>query len=159
MVEVAQREAARQGSPASFRLADLRAHEEASSSLSAVYFTYVAYSFIPERSERVGMLRRMAGWLAPGGVVFLAARRFERLYDPLILTLQLGVRLGRVGARWGQSHTRWIAPDGSLHRSFIQVFAKRAIEREAREAGFVMEPWRGGHSVLVPSAPTLDAVR
>ncbi len=156
MVEIAKREAARRGLAASFLTADLRAHDEPPASLAAVYFTYDVYSFLPRRSERVRLLERMGGWLAPGGIVFLSARRFERLYDPLILTLQWISRLddddGRL-ARWGQSHTRWIGHDGTLHRSFVQVFTNAALRREVEEAEFVMGEWRGNHCLLVPGNP------
>lgn len=150
MVEHARRGALRRGLDIGFRLADLRAHEEPAGSFDCVYFTADVYSFIPGPRDRVRLLERMSRWLQPGGVVFLSARRVHRIYEPFILTVQRLSRLAEPGARWGQSHTRWIATDGSLHRSFVQVFTGRALRREAAQAGFVLGLWRGNFGLLTP---------
>jgi SAM-dependent methyltransferase len=152
MIEMAKREAGRRDLAVEFRLADLLSYEQPVGSLGGVYFTYDVYSFVANRADRIALLRRMARWLGPGGSVFLSARRAGRLYDVVILTLQRLVRAGRREARWGQSHTRWIAPDGSLHRSFVQFFTTSAVRREAEAAGLRMGDWRGNHCLLVRNA-------
>ena len=52
----------------------------------------------------------------------------------------------------GSSHTRWIAADGALRRSFVRMFTEPELSREAEDGGFGVEPWRRGHAVLVPRA-------
>ena len=148
MVEVAAREAARRGSQVTFHHTDLRSHQETPGSLGAVLFTYDVYSFLPERSGRIAILRRMARWLAPDGVLLLSARRLRSVYGRLILTLQWLRHRSRHGGSWGDSHTRWIAVDGSLHRSFIHYFTGRALSRELRQAGLAVGPWDGGHCLV-----------
>jgi hypothetical protein len=115
-----------------------------------VYFTYDVYSFLPRAEDRIAVLARMEEWLAPGGVVFLSARRCGRPYEALILTLQWLARLraGGVSAPWGASHSRWIGADAAIHRSFVQVFTTGGLRREAEAAGFRMRPWRGNHCLL-----------
>lgn len=150
MVELARKEAARLGLAATFTAADLRAHEEPRASLAAVYFTYDVYSFIPRAEDRIAVLARMAEWLAPGGVVFLSARRCVRPYERFILTLQHVARLraGGASAPWGASHSRWIGADAAIHRAFVQVFTMPVLRRETAAAGFRMRPWRGNHCLL-----------
>ena len=148
MVSAARREGARRAIPAVFHVADLRTHAEPAASLAGIFFTYDVYSFVPSAAEREDLLLRMSTWLEPTGVVFLSARRYERLYDPLVLTVQRAVRLGEERARWGQSHTRWIAPDGALRRSFVQVFGEKTLRRELAAAGFRAAGWRGNHLLL-----------
>ena len=79
------------------------------------------------------LLRRVRGWLAPGGTVFLSARLVHRLYERAILTVQ---RLaGPAAAEWGDSHTRWVASDGKLHRSYVRYFRTGELRGEIRAAG------------------------
>jgi SAM-dependent methyltransferase len=149
MVRTAREEAERRGSDVAFEAADIRRLGPPAEALGAVLFTYNVYSFLPGSSERVAVLSRMRAWLRPEGVVHLSARRLASAYAALILGLQ---RLAlRRGAEWGDSHTRWIGPDGSLHRSYVHVFTDRALRREAARAGYRMERWRGGHAVLRPA--------
>lgn len=149
MIDLARKEAVRLGVPVTFTAADLRAHTEPPGSIAAVFFTFDVYSFLPHASERIDLLAHMARWLAPGGVVFLSARRCVHPYDRAILTLQKLARAGRGGA-WGGSHTRWIDADARVRRSFVQVFTTDAIRREAHAAGYTMGPWRGNHCLLEP---------
>jgi SAM-dependent methyltransferase len=155
MVDLARKEAARLGLPVAFTAADLRAHEEPRGSLAAVFFTYDVYSFLPRAYDRVALLARMAEWLAPGGVVFLSARRCGRPYEIFVLALQhlARVRDGSGGAAWGASHTRWIGTDAGIHRSFVQVFTTGALRREIEAAGYRMGPWRGNHCLLEKKNP------
>lgn len=149
MVEHARAEGRRRGFDVSFQVADLREHREPEGSLGAVVFTYDVYSFLPGARSRVDVLRRVGSWLRPGGVALLSARRLRRPYDALLLTLQHAARRRR-GERseWGATHTRWIAPDGRLARSFVQVFSRRALEREIDAAGLRAGRWIGGHRIL-----------
>ena len=148
MVAAATVEAARRGSSATFVEADLRDHAEPAGSVGAILFTYDVYSFLPDATDRVRVLARMREWLAPGGVVFLSARRVQTAYGRFILTTQRLAR-GRVrGSAWGASHTRWIAPDGSMRRSFVQVFPPARLRREIESAGFRAGDFEGGHVVL-----------
>jgi SAM-dependent methyltransferase len=152
MVEAARREAARRGVAAEFREADLRRVDEASGSLAAVHFTYDVYSFLPSREDRIALLRRMRGWLEPGGVILLSARRVRGGWARLVLLAQaLSTRRGSPRT-WGASHTRWLDPSGGLHRSFVQVFGERMIRREVDAAGLEAENWEGGHVLLRPVA-------
>jgi len=146
MIDVARAAARRLGLQVEFLHGDLRSCRRVAGTLGAIYFTFDVYSFVPGRPARIGMLREMRRWLRPDGIILVSARRFERAYDTLILTLQRAVR-GARGA-WGESHTRWISSDGGLHRSFVQVFTRRAIRREAEEAGLQVEEWRASHCLL-----------
>jgi len=155
MVELARQEARKRGLAVEFRQADLRLHEEPPSSLNGILFTFNVYSFIPVAADRISLLRRMGAWLKPGGAVFLSARRVRGFYDRAILTLEWLGSGSRGPSGWGASHTRWIAPDGTLHRSFVFAFTEKSIRREIESAGFRTEPWEGGHRVLLP-APRPD---
>jgi SAM-dependent methyltransferase len=151
MVELSSKEAASRGLEIDFHRADIREHAAGERSRDGVLFTYDVYSFLPHRCERVRLLRRLRSGLRPGGVVFLSARRLRSLYDRLILGLQW-LALQRTGEwEWGDSHTRWIPNEGTLHRSFVHVFSPAQLRSEAAAAGFDMEPWENGHCVLTPS--------
>lgn len=151
MVEASRAEAARRGSSARFVQADLRSHDETAASLGAVVFTYDVYSFVPGRRAREALLGRISGWLAAGGVVFLAARRVGRAWDRAVLSLQWMARAvrGAPGA-WGDSHTRWLDASGNLRRSFVHVFTDGRLNREARAVRLFRDSWEGGHGVFVP---------
>lgn len=146
MIEAARNDAAARGLDIPFRLADLRTHEEPDGSFAAVLFTFDVYSFIPSREVRIEILRKIGRWLAPDGVVFLSARRVQRIYDRWILTLQWGA--GRFREEWGKSHSRWISSDGGIRRSFVHVFTDSRLRAEAKRAGFVMNDWQEGHALL-----------
>lgn len=148
MVERAAALARERRARASFVVGDLRSHAEPAGSLAAVVFTYDVYSFVPAVTARAEVLARLRRALAPGGALFLSARRRSGLGDRAILTLQwLASRLsGRAGA-WGDSHTRWLDGSGRLRRSFVHVFTPRALEAELRDAGFQLEAWAGGHGL------------
>jgi 2-polyprenyl-3-methyl-5-hydroxy-6-metoxy-1,4-benzoquinol methylase len=147
MVDLAREGAAERGLAVSFEVSDVRTHEESPRSLDAILFTYDVYSFIPGREERCTVLRTARRWLRPDGCVFLSARRFHRVYDRLLLAL---CRAGGGRGPWGRCHTRWLGSEGDLHRSFIQLFSESGLRREARDSGYDMEPWEGGHAVLTP---------
>lgn len=152
MVEAAKAEALRRGSSTTFGTADLRSHDEAAGSLDAVVFTYDVYSFVPGRSDREALLARVRRWLAPGGVVFLSARRVHRWWDRIVLTLQWLRRAARGGGgAWGDSHTRWLDASGTLRRSFVHVFTDRRLDREARRAGLNRVSWEAGHGLFIPA--------
>jgi SAM-dependent methyltransferase len=160
MVRLSRKEATRRGVPVEFVQADVRDELLSMSDLGGVVFTYDVYSFLPTRSARVRVLARLRSWLAPGGAVLLSARRAATLWERTVLTVQwlaavkevkgssldLGHSLGV--PEWGDSHTRWIASDGTLCRSFVRVFTRGQLRREAAEAGLRMGPWEGGHAVL-----------
>jgi SAM-dependent methyltransferase len=147
MVAAAREEAARRTLPAEFRIADLRTHDEPARSLDGVLFTYEVYSFLPDRRDRVALLRRMLSWLRPDGVLFLSARRTRSPWDRIALTIQCRGGM-RPGWRWGASHTRWLTTSGELRRSFIHVFTDGALRRELDEAGAESENWVGGHTLV-----------
>ena len=53
--------------------------------------------------------------------------------------------------RRGDSHTRWIASDGTLRRSYVHVFPERALASEIAEGGFrELAPPLPGHREIVP---------
>jgi SAM-dependent methyltransferase len=150
MVGLAREEAARRRLEVRFHHADLRRFTAAPGAFDGVLFTYDVYSFLPGRRERVELLRRIAGWLRPGGVVFLSARRLRSAYERLVLLVQWLVRQ-RVGeTEWGDSHTRWIPSDGRMRRSYVHVFSPAQLRVETEAAGFRAGPWVGGHGVLAP---------
>lgn len=150
MVAHAQRQADQLGLSVTFEAADLRGCRVAPGSLGGVVFTYEVYSFLPAARERIELLRAMASWLEPGGKIFLSARRLRSFYEALVLSAQwLRGGAWRRGS-WGDSHTRWIAPDGSLRRSFIHLFPERLLKRESRRAGLHVGDFQGGHWLLSP---------
>lgn len=153
MVELARGEAARRMAPVSFTTGDVRALRPEPGSLDAVLFTYDVYSFLPRADERVAVLRALGGALALGGVVFLSARRAGSPWERLVLTRQwLARRDERPRPSWGASHTRWIAADGSLRRSFVHVFTRHRLRDEAVAAGLGLEEWGGAHGAFSPRA-------
>ena len=114
----------------------------------AILFTPDVYSFVPGERARTALLRKMRGWLRPGGVVFLSPRWVTRGYERWILTLSW-IRRGVGRDRgWGASHTRYIGTDGELRRSFIHLFTFGRIRREAERAGFTVGPRRHGYVEL-----------
>jgi SAM-dependent methyltransferase len=150
MIETAQTEARRRGSPARFTASDLRSHDEADASLDAVLFTYDVYSFVPDPSDREALLRRVRCWLRPGGVVFLSARRARSPWDRAVLSLQwLGRATRRRRGIWGDSHTRWLDGKGRLRRSYVHVFTEARLDRETAAAGLHRISWEGGHGLYV----------
>jgi 2-polyprenyl-3-methyl-5-hydroxy-6-metoxy-1,4-benzoquinol methylase len=135
MIDRARRSARESDLDVEFRQADLRTHEEPAGSLDGILFTSDVYSFVPRASHRVRLLTKMAGWLAPGGTIAVGLRPVRRSYDRWILTLQwLRWNAGFPGF-WGDSHTRYVAPDGMLRRSFVHYFTPRRFLREVRRAG------------------------
>lgn len=149
MTERARRAAQEESLRVEFETGDLREHREASGSLDAILFTPDVYSFVPGEDARTTLLRKMRGWLRPGGVVFLSPRWVTRGYERWILTLSWIRRgVGR-GRGWGASHTRYIGTDGELRRSFIQLFTVGQIRQEAERAGFTVGPRRHGYVELV----------
>lgn len=149
MVESARREAERRGIPVEFVEADLREFDTPRGSLAGVLFTYDVYSFVPGRAARVHALRRIRDWLAPQAPVFLSARTLHAAYERFILTVQRLARSRRPGAEWGDSHTRWIAADGSLNRSFVRYFSDAQLRHEIESAGFRIAEWRDAHGMLL----------
>ncbi len=134
--------------PVEFRVADVRDVELADGSLDGVLFTYDVYSFLPGRRERIAVLARLKRMLRPGSGLFVSGRRCDSTYRRMILTLQWALRPGRP---WGDSHTRWIAMDGTLRRSFVHVFSDGGLDREIRAGGFRPGTRIGGHQELEPA--------
>ena len=154
MIDAARAEASRRGSRATFQVADLRTLDEPDGSLAAVVFTYDVYSFLPGAAAREALLSRMAGWLAPEGVVFLSARRAHGLWDLAVLSVQWAARAARgSGGAWGDSHTRWLDASGNLRRSYVHVFTDGRLRRETESAGLRRVSWEGGHGLFVPKGP------
>ena len=151
MISRARQKAEQLRFPIAFHTADLREFRAAPGSLGAVLFTYEVYSFLPVARERMDLLRSMASWLGPGGSIFLSARRARGMFERLVLSIQW-LRARRISGRsWGDSHTRWIAPDGVLRRSFIHIFPAWRLTQEARRAGLRPARFQGGHVVLSPA--------
>lgn len=150
MVRQARESAGAEGVRIRYLCEDLRSHREQAGSLAGILFTYEVYSFLPRKEDRIRLLERMRNWLAPGGALFLSARRVTRVYDRLLLSVHWLVKGRRAGRVWGDTHTRYIGPDGVLHRSFVHAFTERGLRREAREAGLREEEWREGHGVWSP---------
>jgi len=157
MIALSRAERDRRGLAVDFRQVDIRAHRLDAASLGGVLFTYDVYSFLPFRRERVAQLRRLRGALAPGGVLFLSARRLYRPYDRAILSLQWLAQQRCASAEWGDSHARFIPNDGQLRRSFVHVFSPAGLRYEIELAGFRMGPWLGSHCPLVPRTAAMIA--
>jgi len=147
MVRLAREEAERREFEIEFRTADVRTVDISPGSFAAIVFTYDVYSFLPG-SGRVETLRRMRGWLDGEGKLFLSARRRSTLYERTIVELQRWSSRHEADHRRGDSHTRWIAADGSLRRSFVHLFSAAELDGEVRAAGFRPVEWRGGHLLL-----------
>ncbi len=145
MVEASRRAASELRLSVEFVLGDLRTHDEPAGGLSAVFFTYDVYSFIPSEGERIDLLRRIERWLEPDGSVFLGVRRVKTSYQRFILTLQLARRAGSPKGEWGSSHSRWISLGGTMKRSFVRYFTRRALLAEIESAGLSGRDWDGGH--------------
>jgi len=151
MVERSRAGAESLGLPVDFRVADLRSHEVDPGSLDAVLFTYDVFSFVPQ-ADRESALRRVRSWVGSDGVVLLSARLSGRHWERAVMSLQWAAALTRgAPGPWGASHTRWIGDDGELRRSFVQVFARRALEAEIRRAGFECGRCDGGHVAITPA--------
>lgn len=151
MVALASSEAARRGVSAIFECADIRGLTLPPRSLDAALFTYDVYSFLPGAGARLDVLRRIHYWLRSDGRVFLSARRVRSWYERAILSEQWLRRRGK--SEWGASHTRWIGPDGTLRRSFVQLLTEPSLRAEAAAAGFRILYWEGGHALLQPLLP------
>jgi SAM-dependent methyltransferase len=148
MIAAARAEAKRRGLAAEFTRADLRTVAYPAGTFDAVVFTYEVYSFLPRAAERVATLARIGNWLAPGGTVLLSARRLRGIHERLLLTLQWIRRRAARSREWGDTHTRWIAVNGEVHRSFLHVFRDFSLRREIEAAGFALETWKDGHGTL-----------
>jgi SAM-dependent methyltransferase len=148
MVEEARRRAGQRGIAVEFVLGDLRSHDEPEASLAAVLFTWEVYSFLPSAEARRDLLQRMSRWLRPGAVVYLSARVTTSIHERLLLELK---RAWSPRAGWGASHTRWIDLDGRVRRSFVQIFTRRGLAREAEASGFGIEELHPGHLLLRPT--------
>lgn len=151
MLKIAGQLARNRGLDVRFVESDLRFHEQRPGSCAVVFFTGQTYSFLPRRASRIAMLRSMAGWLRPGGALFVSPRVIRRRYDRLMLWLRWLSRRGDPGYEWGDSHTRFLTPNGSLVRTYSHVFLPRDLEREFRLAGLSALRPQGGHFVLVPT--------
>lgn len=105
----------------------------------AVLFSYYCYSLIPMAARRVGVLRKAAGMLAPGGRVLLSYE-LERRPGPLLTTL----------ARWSgvMAGSDWrVEPGDLLQRearglpgirySYEHVFTPAELAAELAAAGLV----------------------
>jgi len=151
MIECARRGARERNLDIDFTREDMRQHREPPRSLAGILFTYGVYSFLCRPAERMDLLQRMARWLVPGGPIFLSARLVHRPYERLLLTLQW-MRAGCLKrSAWGDSHTRYLTPDGVFHRSFIHCFTLNRLRREVRAAGLAADVFHEGHFEL--SAP------
>ncbi len=150
MVELATEAASQRGLNVRFKAADIRDYELPPASLGGVVFTYDVYSFLPRSADRVALLSRIRRWLGSDGRLLLSARRASSWYARMILSLQWLARGSTDGSEWGDSHTRWIASDGSLHRSYVRVFQPSQLHDETRAAGLQLGPWDGGHCVVGP---------
>ncbi len=151
MVELATEAASRRGLDVRFEAADIRNYELPPACLGGVVFTYDVYSFLPRSADRVALLSRIRRWLTPNGRLLLSARRATSWYARMILSLQWLARGSMAGSEWGDSHTRWIAADGSLRRSFVRVFRPSQLTKETHSAGLTAGPWDGGHCVVRPA--------
>lgn len=148
MVASARAEASRRGSKAQFFAADLRSYDDAEGSLAAVVFTYDVYSFVPGTDARRALLARVRRWLAPGGAVFLSARRAQGAWDRAVLTLQWAAAAARGRpVAWGDSHTRWLDASGAFRRSYVHVFTESGLAAETSACGFRKLSWDGGHGL------------
>jgi SAM-dependent methyltransferase len=156
MIAIARAEGARRVPKATFDVSDLRSHVEPAGSLGAILFTYDVYSFLPSRAVRTALLARLRAWLAPGGVLFLSARRARGATERALLGLQrCASALRGGGGEWGDSHTRRIDAAGRIRRSFIHLFTPRSLSAETTAAGFQCAEWSGGHGAYV-AAPGLS---
>jgi len=147
MIDQATREAKRLGLSVRFSVGDVREQDFEGASFGGVLFSYDVYSFIPGRSERIDVLSRLRSVLDPAGRIFLSARIGRSAYQRAVLSLQWASHSGR--GEWGDSHTRWVAGDGRLCRSFVRVFTVRQLASEIDAAGLLLEDWEAAHGALI----------
>jgi SAM-dependent methyltransferase len=146
MAGAAREAASAAGLPIRVVEGDVLEHDEPPASLDLVLFTYEVYSFLSDAGKRVALLRRMRRWLRPNGVLALSARLVRRPYQRWILTLAwLAARARGQHLPWGACHTRWIAADGRVHRSFVHYFTRRELDGEIARAGLWTQDVTAGH--------------
>ena len=120
-----------------FRQADIRTFDMTPGSFDGVLFTPDVFSFLPRSRERIEVLRRLRAALSPSGRLLLSARIIRGGWSRAVLAAQWLRSAGRCEP--GDSHTRFLAPDGTVHRSFVHCFTARSLRREyeAAEIGLV----------------------
>ncbi len=103
-----------------------------------IYLTPLLYSFVSGREQRIGMLRRLRGHLAPGGAVLFSVQSRRGLRERVQTTLAyLGHRSrGERGVELGDWYTWYLTRAGGLGYSFLHRFAAGEPEAEASAAGF-----------------------
>jgi len=134
------------GSAATFECRDLREWRPEDRSFGAAFFTYDVYSFLPSAADRREALARLRDGLGPDGRLFLSARLVFRVRDRRSLAVQHGraQRAGRSSER-GDSHTRFLSPEGRLGRAFVHLFEPLELVEEVESAGWRVIDARPGH--------------
>ena len=150
MIEHAERLLAGSGleQRVAFRVADVRSFPLSPGEFDGVLFTPDVYSFLPRRKERSAVLGRLADGLPSRGRILLDARVVRGAWARLVL-LYARNKAGR-GAEFGDSHTRFLSPDGTIHRSFVHCFSERSLHREIARAGLQAVAHERGFYVLAP---------
>jgi SAM-dependent methyltransferase len=131
-----------------FRIADVREFEPEPGEFDGVLFTPDVYSFLPRSRDRSAVLGRLASGLPSRGRILLNARVVEGLWAriPLLIQWLKAERQGDLG----DSHTRFLSPDGTIHRSFVHCFSERSLHREIARAGLQAVAVERGFHVLAP---------
>jgi len=131
-----------------FRQADIRTFPLAPGSFDGVLFTPDVFSFLPRSRERIDVLRRLRAALSPHGRLLLSARVTPGRWSRVVLAAQWLRSAGRRDP--GDSHTRFLAPDGTVHRSFVLCFTARSLRREYLAAAIDLVAWERSFLVLEP---------
>jgi SAM-dependent methyltransferase len=103
------------------------------------WFSYFAYSYIPDRSRRVALLRRLASHLHGGGRIVVTC--LTQPHAPRSRAVALGRFINRlVGNDWQLAAGDVLIRAQPMYRLFLyeHVFTIGELERECAEAGLKM---------------------
>lgn len=108
-----------------------------------VLFSNLTYTYIPQSTHRIAVLRTMAAQLAPGGRILVTYFYSDKPHRTRLLrVMQLASRVSR--SDWepqaGDTLTPIDYPRG--HFDYDHLFAPGELEREAQEAGLHVVPHR-----------------
>jgi SAM-dependent methyltransferase len=101
-----------------------------------VMFSYYSYSYIPESARRIGVLRKAAAHLTPGGRILISYPRMPR---PRPFMIRLARIMGTLtGSDWRLEPGDFVVPERAGSQSFYSFahsFQPEELDEEAAAAG------------------------